>query len=179
VLGNIVLTIAGLVGFIDPRVPGLGASGSVLATLGAVAVLAPNTSVYLYFLFPVRLWILMVIYTGLYVLNVFQQGANYGGDLCHLGGMAAGVGWAWVGRRWWYARGTSLVDRFKPGRSGESPWQRRMRQRLEDEETIDRILKKIHEHGIQSLTARERRELEAATRRRQEEERRLTRVGPD
>ncbi len=190
IAGNIVLTLAGLVGFIDPLVPGLGASGSILALLGAAAVLFPNALVYIYFLFPLRLRTCVLLYTAWFVWNVIQKGSNYGGDLCHLGGMAVGVWWAWSGG--WSLSGRHRTPRPSgafwksffgraPDRASEGPgaWRQRMEQRRQDEELIDRILKKVSREGIQSLTAAERRALEEATRRRREEEARLRSIGRD
>ncbi len=190
IAGNVVLTIAGLVGFIDPHVEGLGASGSILALLGAAAVLFPNALVYIYFLFPMRLRTCVLLYGAWFVWNVFQKGSNYGGDLCHLGGMAVGVWWAWSGG--WSLSGRHRVVRppgsfwrrffgRAPAQPAENPgaWRRRMEQRRQDEELIDRILKKVSREGIQSLTSAERRALEEATRRRREEEARLRSIGRD
>jgi len=181
IAGNVLLTVAGLVGFIDPLLPGLGASGSVLALLGAAAVLFPEAEVYVYFLFPVRIRTCVIFYSVWYVYNVWQKGPNYGGDLCHLAGLAVGVWWAYSGgfslsgRHRTKADPSSAVRRLasvlggppktsdQDTRDPSSP----EGQRHTDAETIDRILAKIHEHGVDSLTPEEKRVLAEASRRRQ------------
>ena len=180
VAGNIVLTLASIVGFINPLTLGLGASGSVLTLIGAVAVLFPHAKVYVYFLFPIGVRTFALIYGLLFVLNITRQGSNYGGDICHLAGLLVGLWWARSG-------GISLSGRhrvrptadsllgslFRRGRRlrrGSGAWQRRINQRRADEDVIDRILGKVRDQGVGSLTPGERRQLENATRRRREED---------
>jgi membrane associated rhomboid family serine protease len=98
VAGNVVLTAAGLLGFMDPFTLGLGASGSILTLVGAAAVLFPEARVYVYFLFPLRLRTFAVLYGVWFVFNIANQGQNYGGDICHLIGILIGAGYAWVSR---------------------------------------------------------------------------------
>ena len=189
IAGNVLLALAGLVNFIDPTLPGLGASGSVLSLLGAAAVLFPDAQVYLYFLFPIRIRTFVIVYGLWFVYNVLSQGSNYGGDLCHIGGMAIGMWWAYSGgvslsgrHRTSVNPASMLASLFGGGRSagsGGGTWDKRMKQRREDIQTVDRLLAKIHEQGIQSLSNRERRELEAATRRRQAEDAQFDRLGRD
>lgn len=68
--------------------PAVGASGAVYGLLMAVAMLFPNTEVYLYFAFPIKMkWLAL----GLGALAVFQGFADTPGDsvahFAHLGGM--------------------------------------------------------------------------------------------
>jgi membrane associated rhomboid family serine protease len=189
VVGNILLTLAGLVGFINPLTLGVGASGSVLSLLGAAAVLFPNAQVYVYFLFPIRIRTFVLLYGAYFVYNVLRQGSNYGGDICHLGGLAVGLWWAWSGGISLSGRHRTRIDpmsllgrlRARIGGAsaahrGSGAWQQRMRQRTEDDETIDRILNKVHEQGLHSLTPEEKRALQEATERRQAEEQRWRRM---
>jgi rhomboid protease GluP len=104
IAGNVLLTLAGLFGFISPLVVGLGASGSILALLGAAAVLFPDARVCVYFLLPLRIHTAAILYGVWYILNVLQRGANYGGDLCHIAGLIVGITWA-------YSGGLALTDR--------------------------------------------------------------------
>jgi len=183
VAGNLLLTAAGLIGFINPQTLGVGASGSVLTLLGAAAVLFPNAQVYVYFLFPIRIRTFVLIYGAYYLWNVLQRGANYGGDICHLGGLAVGLWWAYSGglsisgRHRTTINPDSLLGRLlaRRGRSvrhadDAGAWARRVQQRREDEETIDRILAKVSRYGLRSLTSAEKRALREATERRRAEE---------
>lgn len=184
IFGNILLTAAGAIGFIDPTTWGVGASGSVLTLLGAAAVLFPNARVYVYFLFPIRIRTFVLLYGIWFVYNVVQRGGNYGGDICHIGGLLVGLWWAWSGgvsisgRHRTAIDPSSLVGRLKMrvgGRagpySGSGAWQQRVQQRQEDEETINRILGKVHAQGLHSLTPEEKQALQEATARRLAEQR--------
>lgn len=184
IAGNIVLTLAGLVGFIQPDVKGVGASGSILTLLGAAAVLFPTAQVYVYFILPISIRTFVLIYGAFFVLNILNRGANFGGDISHLVGLLIGFLWARTGglslsgRHRTRAEPSSLAGalesilRGKPTR-GSGAWEERMRQRQADDATIDRLLAKVHQSGMQSLTEQERHELQAATLRRQAEERRI------
>ena len=182
--GFVFLALACLVGFMNPNTPAIGASGCILTLLGAAAVLFPDARVYVYFLFPVRLRTCAIVYGIWYVYNIFTKGANFGGDICHMAGLIFGIYWAYMG-------GLSLSGQHRTTVSpaslfgkigaifrgtpqqGPGAWDSKMRQRREDEELIDRILTKVHDRGIQSLTPQEQAALAAATRRRREEERRI------
>lgn len=179
VLGNILITIAGLVGFIPSHTYGLGASGSVLTMLGAVAVLFPDATVFVYFLIPLRIRTFALLYGAWFVFNIFQRGSNYGGDLCHLAGLLLGVWWAYSGgvsisgRHKTIAARSSVVNRVRhravrmpPVHRDGGPMQRPVSLYTEDAIIVDQILAKIAEQGIYSLTPEEHRILREATSRR-------------
>jgi membrane associated rhomboid family serine protease len=190
IMGYILLSLAGRFGYIDPRVPGIGASGSILTLLGAAAVLFPDATVYVYFILPVRLRTCAIIYGIWYVYNIYSKGSNFGGDMCHIAGLIFGLTWAYTGgislsgRHHVTVNPASLLGKlgsvFRGGGETVSPgpgaWDARMKQRRDDEELIDRILAKVHDQGIQSLTVPEQEALAAATRRRREEEQRIDRM---
>lgn len=60
----------------------LGASGAILAILGAITVLNPDLKVYLYFILPIPIWLLTAGYAVLSVVGVVAQGA-IGGNIAH------------------------------------------------------------------------------------------------
>lgn len=70
------------------NIPMVGASGALYAILMAMFLLFPNTEVYIYFLFPVKIKYLVTI---LAVLDVYYELNRQPGDnvahLAHLGGM--------------------------------------------------------------------------------------------
>ncbi len=165
-LGGFVATLmylfVTLVGWLNPQVPLVGASGGVLAVLGACAVLFPNMQIILV-LFPVPIRMAVLIFTVFYLFNLVNRGANAGGDACHLAGMAFGVAWGYRGRQW-----TNLLDSFGDrlkSRARESKLRAAENLQLE----VDRILQKVHDSGMHSLTRREKATLEEATRRQQHE----------
>lgn len=162
-------TVAGLVaaavyflitaaGWLDPRIPIVGASGGVLGILGACAVLFPAMRIILVF-FPVPIRAAALIFGVLYVFNLGTRGINAGGDACHLAGLAFGVLYGYRGRGWERA-----LDNWRDARAQK---QREARRReVEDlQAAVDRILEKVRAQGIASLTNREKQILDEATRR--------------
>jgi len=182
--GNLCLMAIGLIGWIDPRLPALGASGCVLGLLGLCAVLFPHAEVLVYFLFPVRIRTAAIVLALGYAYNIWRQGSNYGGDACHLAGLAFGVWYAKRGELWWQVQGSrwwATLFRGAGGRrrtSGASrpravapgAWEQRMDRRKEDAELVDRLLAKVYEGGLHSLTPQERQALIAATERQRQAE---------
>jgi membrane associated rhomboid family serine protease len=79
---------------------GAGASGSVYGVLVAFAILFPTVEFMLYFLFPVKAWILVSIYVGIEVVKMFNPEA---GDLIlhvgHVGGALTGAILAYLWKR--------------------------------------------------------------------------------
>lgn len=149
-----------LVGWLDPRVSLVGASGGVLAVLGVCAVLFPGIQLIL-FLFPVPIRMAVLVFTVLYGFNLLTRGANAGGDACHLAGMAFGVAWGYRGERWWQAW-SSMGDTMRR-RAADA--KRRQEESLLL--SVDQILDKVRDRGIQSLTSREKSILEEASKRQQ------------
>lgn len=163
VCGNLLLMIGGLTNWISPDAPAVGASGCILGLLGAAAVMFPQAEVLVYFLFPVKIRTVAIIVAAGYLLNIYSRGSNYGGDLCHMAGLAFGAWWAWKGERWWAMR------RFTAGPQqsaqpktriwsgvGHGSWRRKVERHIADEETVDRILAKVREGGIGTLSEQEK-----------------------
>jgi len=130
----------------------VGASGGVLALLVACAILFPHFRVILV-IFPVPIRFAAVLFTIMYLVNVAQAGPNAGGDLCHLGGMVTGLFWV-LGRPW--------AERLRR-RHKTVFQQRRQIMEVQEEIEVDRILAKVHQQGIHSLTEKEKEVLRAAT----------------
>lgn len=135
-----------------PPIPMVGASGAILGVLAACAILFPRF-VIVFFVFPVPIRIGAVILTLVYLLAVITQRGNAGGDAAHLGGMAAGA---------IYVFSQSWRDKFKLKlRAGQ--WEKRMASQRNLQTEVDRILKKVHDSGLQSLTRKEKNTLKEAT----------------
>ena len=135
----------------------IGASGCVLAVLGACALLFPQFQVIL-FIFPVPIRFAAALFCGIYVLNLLSRGVNAGGDAAHLAGLVYGVLWPLYGERW--LRSLQAVRQY-------DKQQRHMHSEQDVRAELDRILRKVHEQGVNSLTAAEKRTLADATRRQQ------------
>ena len=85
----------------DPRQPAVGASGCIYGLLGIAAVLFPTAEVLIYFLFPVKIRTAAIVMGAIAFMSVVERGSNYGGEACHLAGLAFGVWWAMHGDEWW------------------------------------------------------------------------------
>ena len=141
----------------------VGASGGLMGTLGAFAALYPNARLLLWFIFPVRAWVL-VLGLALWELSETISAPRIGGiaNAAHLMGGIAGFSYAFAwkdGERlqhWW--------ARFSPfgGQSSQKSFSER--DPVSSEE-INRILEKIGREGMGSLTPSERASLQRATRR--------------
>jgi len=144
----------GLLG-ITPQLGLIGASGGVFGVLVGAAVIAPDQRL----LFPpMKIRTLVLIYLGLSVLSVIIGARNAGGDAAHLGGMAMGFALmkqprmlAWINFR--NLRTWRDANRL----------QRRQKKLADEEEQINRILTKVKEHGLHSLTRREKKLLQRET----------------
>lgn len=130
----------------------IGASGGVLGLLVACAVLFPQIQVIL-FIFPMQIRSAAILFAIFYFLTVVTGGANAGGNLCHLGGMATGFVWL-MGR----GRFGQLFSKRQ-----ESAYKRKWEQQQKLQYEVDRILAKVHEQGVQSLTRKEKEILQQAT----------------
>jgi membrane associated rhomboid family serine protease len=177
-IGNLALIAAGLLNpaMFPPGRPALGASGCILALIGAVAVFYPTATV-IVFMFPMQMRTFALLSTGYFVFNITNGGWNAGGDVCHLGGLAFGVLWATYGETGRFklpglsrilgGRGGGGVRRRSGPSLGPSPT---------EQAEVDRILSKVSREGPASLSAAERVTLHRATQRERELDRRYGRV---
>ncbi|UCC97287.1 MAG: rhomboid family intramembrane serine protease [Phycisphaerales bacterium] len=153
-MGGVVYPVLANIGWLD-KGPLVGASGSVLGILAAGAILFPHLRVYVWGIFPVKLMVLAIIFAAISILTLLQpdQFGNAGGQAAHLGGMAAGAA---------YVLSQSLRDKLKLKlRTGQ--WEKRMATQRNLQAELDRILKKVHDSGLQSLTSKEKSTLKEAT----------------
>ena len=151
VAGGVFYILLAVVGFL-PIAPMIGASGAILGMLAACAILFPQFVVFI-FLFPVPIRVAAVILIIIYTANLLRVGANAGGDAAHLAGMAAGAV---------YVLSQSWRDKLKVKvRSGQ--WQKKIETQRDLQAELDRVLQKVHDRGIHSLTAEEKKILKQAT----------------
>jgi membrane associated rhomboid family serine protease len=145
-LGGLAQLAMGLVQIAtETPVPGtLGASGAVMCMIVAAAVMQPNMRV-IFILFPLRLRTLAIILVGIDVFRMLSGGSNVAW-LVHLTGAA--YGFLAVRRRWIWADPMAGWAQRREVREAE---------RAQDESRrVDQLLARIHEHGLQSLSAREK-----------------------
>jgi len=135
--------------------------------LFAGAYLAPNMTVLLFFLIPIRLVTLAYGLVIFALLTLWTNGSNAGGEAAHLGGALAGF---YFIRRQHHLHGffdflgrvdpTSRSAKAKRVGAGSSNARRAV-----DDAEIDRILAKIHAKGLNSLTSKEKRILRDSSKR--------------
>jgi membrane associated rhomboid family serine protease len=131
----------------------IGASGSIFAAMGAVALLSPNRQLIL-LIFPVPIRVAVALFGAYFVLSSLAD--HNLSDAAHLGGLVFGFFAPWLAGPW--------LARFRRN------WERRRAQRgvvteQQEQATIDQILSKVHEKGMNSLSWSERRALKRATER--------------
>ncbi len=156
---------------LDPNVPIIGASGGVYAIVLAAAVLFPHFRLLILF-FPVPIRLAAVLIFGVMIMTVL--GALSGGvtpdafsQAAHLGGAAAAAMWIWVLPR----LGEARADFRRQIQQGA--WEKTVKQRQAEQAEIDRILDKIRNQGLTSLTDKERRTLQQATKKQRDEDNRI------
>ncbi len=142
--------------------PLIGASAGVFGVIVACARIAPDMRVMLLFPpVPLKMKWLAYGYVGIATINLVMGGGNAGGDAAHLGGAVAGF---------YFIRNQHLLRGFLdfgigPSRSAaRSRTPARGRARKGDQGEVDRILAKVNESGLHSLTSKEKKTLERASR---------------
>jgi membrane associated rhomboid family serine protease len=142
--------------------PGLsflvGASGSIMAVFGAIAVLNPQMQVLAMMVIPINIRVLAILFAVIYLLSIV--GDRDKSDAAHLGGLAFGAAAVYFGG--------GVFSRVWTRQT--SNWQRRQKQRAvraeqDESEAVDRILQKVRDTGMNSLSRSERQTLKRATER--------------
>ena len=153
-LGGIVSGLAyGMLSAIAPGDGLIGASGSIFAAMGAVALLSPSRQIWVFFFsLPIRVFVGLI--AAFFLLTVI--GERDLSNAAHLGGLAFGFFAPWLG-------GPILA-------SYQHKWRRQRIQRvaaleINEQAQIDRILEKVSQQGMQSLTNGEKKTLKRATER--------------
>ena len=143
----------------------VGASGAVMGILGDFGALYPNARLLLYFILPVRAWVLV---TGLVLWELFEvvTTPKIGGiaNAAHLMGAIAGIMYILS------LKHPNVINELKrklPGggrRSRSKPKRPASAAERLSKAEIDHILDKIGKEGMGALTQRERELLKRATR---------------
>jgi membrane associated rhomboid family serine protease len=154
--------------------PGIGASGAVTATLVLFAFHFPWQRIYVWFIFPMPVWVVVVVYVILDGLGAVGAGPGGIGYIAHLGGALFGAIYYQTGIRFTliFSRSPHAARRVRPrlrvipppkredvrepvGAAVESgPRPKEAREELDAK--VDAVLAKVSKHGQESLTAEER-----------------------
>ena len=139
--------------------PLIGASAGVFGVLMAGAYLAPDVRVLLFFIIPMRLAVLAWALVIISLLSVLWNLNNAGGEAAHLGGAAGGF---------YFIRHPQSLHGLFDFFGKVDPTSRHFAVRRgtsSKADPVDRILDKISREGLKSLSAKEKRILEEASRR--------------
>jgi len=133
----------------------------VFGILLAGAFLAPNVRVLVFFIIPMRLSKMAYLLLGIALYTVVFGKDNAGGQAAHLGGAAAG---------WYFIRHPHHLNGFFDflGKADPTSEHFAWRDKGAKQEDVDRILDKIHNKGLQSLSSKEKKQLHDASRDRRE-----------
>ncbi len=140
----------------------VGASGAVMGVLGAFGVLYPNMKLLLWFIIPVRAWVL-VLGLVLWELHETISTPVFGGiaNAAHLMGGLAGVAYALSVK---YPHLLTTLKQKLPILGKSNPASRFAQSETLSKEDINHILDKIGKEGMGALTLKERELLKKATR---------------
>ena len=165
VFGNVVWNVVNKMAGTPAEVAVYGASGAITGVVVLYALNFPHRTLLLFFVIPIPAWLLGVLYVVSDMLGVFgvSAGSNVAFSV-HL----AGAAFAFV----YHQRGWNLT-RLTEGRIAWPSFHRKPRLRIHKPEQepgadlsaeVDRILEKIYREGEASLTGKERKTLETASR---------------
>jgi membrane associated rhomboid family serine protease len=130
----------------------VGASGAILGLLAACAILFPHFVIFIYFFpLPIRIAALGLIIW--YLVAIISKGINAGGNAAHLAGMAVGALYVWS-----QPFRSQLKMKIRASR-----WQKQMEEQQKLQSEVDRILQKVHDSGLHSLSRKEKSMLKKAT----------------
>jgi membrane associated rhomboid family serine protease len=130
----------------------VGASGSIFACLGALAFLMPEMQILLFFIIPISIRLLALLLGLLWFLVVISSGDPTAA--AHLGGLVFGFAAPYWGKDFF----SNLGDRMRQSRQ-----RRQAAAEQDDQANIDRILQKVHDSGMNSLSRGEKKALARAT----------------
>lgn len=141
-------------------IPTIGASGAIYGLLVAYAVMFPNRTIYLYFLFPLKVKYAVLVFVALEFMASLSANPDGIGHLAHLGG--AVVGFLYIKLDWRLKR---IFGWLSPRRYFERLRYKRQsfkinKNRQETEEImkrVDQLLDKINAVGYKNLTEEEKR----------------------
>jgi len=176
ILGGV---LQALLGFVSSRFAGpmVGASAGICGLVAAFSVLAPDSEIYIGFLLPIRARYFLYIMIALPLFFLLSSTQSRVAHAAHLGGTLGGIAYLklFYGTRlprinWRRFRKMMPKRELVKTPSVTRSFWRKNGSKAEDDlppaefisREVDPILDKISAHGIQSLTERERKVLEAA-----------------
>lgn len=161
IAGALPMFLLVLLGVFPASVGLVGASGAIYGVLIGAATLYPNQTVQLLIPpIPLKLRTMAYVFVGLSLFSVLA-GSNDGGNAAHLAGAA--LGFLLVKR----PSVLNWADRFSPQAIQDGytkgRYERKIKQEQASRQEVDRILSKVSERGLQSLSRREKKILQQDT----------------
>lgn len=138
----------------------IGASGAIMALLVAFALHAPNRTVYIWFLFPIKIKYLVMILIAVELFAVRNQSLDGVAHFAHLGG--ALIGYLYLKADWRLAGLGQRLSNLKYERRVKKLRKKQAATRQVMDE-VDRVLDRINEVGYEGLSREEKRILEEAS----------------
>lgn len=165
VTGSVLWAVAGKLNGNPDNYSVIGASGAVVGVVVLYALNFPRRTLLLFFVLPVRAWVAGLILVAVDVHGAIMRPDSGIAYSVHLTGAA--VAFLYFRFGWNFGRLTG--DRFRlpkrrPNLKIHDPEDKPDRRQEELSDEVDRILGKIHQEGEASLTRKERRTLENASR---------------
>ena len=137
-------------------IPMIGASAAIYGILVAYWFMFPNRSIYLYFLFPVKVkWFV----PGMMILGFLFSGGNVA-HWAHLGGALYGL--IHLKSDWRFKRLSGMFKGLRYKRK-QAKLNKRVEKAGEVMKRVDAILDKINEVGIENISKEDRKFLEEAS----------------
>ncbi len=172
-VAGLAYVIIGFLFNLPPEMPIIGASGGVYAIILACAVLFPHFQL-IVLLFPLPIRIVALGIFALMIFNVLSSLANGQAgsamsDVAHLGGAAAAAVYLLLPR-------LREIRPAWPSNPNPSGWARKLEMQQKQQAEIDRILAKISQQGLASLSRKEKKTLQDATDRQNKQEQELRRM---
>jgi membrane associated rhomboid family serine protease len=166
VFASIVWSVANKIAGTPAFVGAYGASGAIAGVVILYALTFPSRTILLFFVIPMPAWLFGLLFVGLDMFGAFGGGEQNIAYSMHL----AGAAFAFV----YHRRGWNLTQ-LTEGRFALPTFRRKPHLRVHTPEPesepqsdltaeVDRILEKIYRDGEASLTAKERKTLEMASR---------------
>ena len=141
----------------------IGASGALMALLVVYAYYFPNRQLLFFFFIPMKVKTAVIVYA---IISVFGTANNSGGvsHITHFGGLIAGFLWIHIGDKFdLLIRNISAHLQNVSTVKSEREYKREIPQNNIRAEAVDKILDKINQYGIHSLSPAERKILQDAS----------------
>lgn len=161
IAGAVPMALLVMIGVFPAYVGLVGASGALYGILIGAATLYPNQQVQLLIPpIPMKLRTMAFVFLGISLISVIA-GTNDGGNAAHLAGAALGFFLVkrpgllnWADR----LSAQAVQDGYTKGR-----YEKKVKKQQATRQEVDRILAKVSEKGLQSLTSKEKKILQQDT----------------